>query len=248
MSNHHNREALETSEKHSEQHSTQRHESRLEKAHDFGNKNHELNASREKRAEIAEKMVLHDMPETPEKRLTSAKDFHFQSDNDFEQELKRRDPVTTDDETHRTDGFHDPRDHQAYVRDHGNTYETSIHEKYHQKSHTDMPTGMNEGVTEYLAREKAGGIGRLRDIDNRGRDVTPPLAYENEVAAVRKMAATVGDDQIKTAYFEGKTDELRKSLDSVRGDGAYERLQNAVERDDPGSADKVFEGKDKKEF
>ena len=236
---HHAKEGSDTPEKSAHKPLERQSASRLEKSADFGVKN-EARESSHKRAEITENLVRGDMPDTARRRLDNTRDFNFNTDKEFNRELKRREPSTTEGEAKRTLGFHDPRDNQAHVRDGGNTLETALHEKYHQKSDSHLSTRLNEGVTEYMAREKAGGIGQLRDIDNRGRDITPPKAYEKEVDAVRKMSATVGDKGIRSAYFEGKSDELRKSFDSAQGDGAFERLRNAVEKEDKQSVDKIF--------
>jgi len=214
--------------------------SRLEKSSDFGAKNEARESSR-KRSEIVENQVRSDMPDTSRRRLDNAKDFHFQDSGKFESELKKRDPSASDDMNSRTMGYHDGRDNQAFVRDKGDTYTTALHEKLHQKSESNLSTRMNEGVTEYLAREKAGGIHNLKNIDDRGREIPKPQSdYEKEVASVRKLSATVGDDAIKSAYFEGKTGELRNALDRAQGEGSFDRLHKGLEDRNYQDADKVF--------
>jgi hypothetical protein len=240
---HNSREGSDAPEKSIQKTSEHQSASRLEKSADFGAK-HEARESGNKRSDIVEKQVRGDMPDTARKRLDNTKDFHFQDSGKFESELKKRDPDSSDNMNRRTTGYHDGADNQAFVRDKGDTYTTALHEKLHQKSESNLSTRMNEGVTEYMAREKAGGIGELKKIDDRGREIPKPQSdYEKEVASVRRLSATVGDDAIKGAYFEGKSGELRNSLDRAQGEGSFDRLHKGLENRNYQDADKVFEKK-----
>jgi hypothetical protein len=128
------------------------------------------------------------------------------------------------------------------VRDKGDTLTTSIHEKLHQKSMSELPTRLNEGITEHYAREKAGPIGSLKDIDHRGREISKPVSdYEKEVEIVRKLESTIGREPLNAAYFEGKTEVLQNEVDKYLGEGAFKKISDALENRDYQSASEIIE-------
>ena len=49
------------------------------------------------------------------------RNLHYRSGPEFERELAKRAPGSTGADIRRTEGFYDPRDNQAYVRDRGGT-------------------------------------------------------------------------------------------------------------------------------
>ncbi len=219
-------------------------EKRLENASDFD----ELKETREKKAEISEAMVSKDFPLSSEKRLDNAKDFHYVNGQDFGDELAKRDHSTTEQDKELTRGFHDGRDNQAFVKDKGDTLKTSIHEKLHQKSMSELPTRLNEGITEYYARERAGAMGALKDIDHSGKENLKPLSdYEREVEIVSKLESTIGKEPLSAAYFGGDKGELMRHTDSVLGDGSFEKITNALEARDYKSASDIIENYYKKQ-
>lgn len=213
-------------------------EKRLENASNYN----EIKDTREKKSEIAEKMGTRDFPISSEKRLDNAKDFHYAGEQEFGDELAKRESSTTEEDKRLTEGFHDGRDNQAFVKDKGDTLKTSIHEKLHQKSMSELPTRLNEGITEYYAREKAGAMGALKDIDHSGKEISKPLSdYEKEVEIVRKLESTIGREPIHAAYLGGETRELMKHTDAVLGDGSFEKITNALEARDYKSASDIIE-------
>lgn len=222
-------------------------EKRFEQAADFNIRNSELAAERQKRTEIVEGMVSKDFPISPEKRLDNAKDFHYADTREFGNELERRDSAVTEKDKRLTQGFYDGRDNQAFVKDEGDTLKTSIHEKIHQKSMSELPTRMNEGVTEHLARREAGTLGELKKIDNHGKEIPiPPSDYEKEAETISKLSALVGDSNIHSAYFEGKTDQLRGAIDGVLGEGSFQKISEALEKKDYNAASDVIDKYHKK--
>jgi hypothetical protein len=213
---------------------------RLDMAADI--KDSETLETQEKKSELIEHMVQHDFPVSPEKRLDNAKDFHYLDDKEFAEQLKQRDPSSTVEDIELTCGFHDARDNQAFIKDKGDTLKTSIHEKLHQKSITELPTRFNEGITEYFARKEAGGWGELKKFDERGREIPKPLSdYEGEVDIVRKLEATIGREPLNAAYFEGKTEVLKNEVDKYLGDGAFQKISDALENRDYKSASEIIE-------
>ncbi len=189
----------------------------------------DLQEVRRAKAEIVEKMVdkgdfIHDG-----NKVDNAKDLHFQSETSYYRELQRREPGIGKD-MELVAGYCDPRDNQAFVRDKGKTLETAVHEKLHQKSKSEMPTRFNEGVTEYLTRQISGEVGRFKEIDHRGREISGFISdYEKEREVVGKIAATVGDAPLHAAYFEGNTDILRAHVDSAFGPDSYQEITEALE-------------------
>lgn len=217
-------------------------ERRFENARNFTEPNKEIKEAREKKSEIIEQMVTKDFPVTPEKRLDNAKDFHYADEKEFARELKKRDPFSAEMEIKLTEGFHYTPDKQAFVKEHGDTLVTSIHEKLHQKSMSELPTRLNEGVTEYLARKEAGVWGKLKDIDAQGREIPKiPSDYENEVEIVGKLEATVGKEPLHAAYFEGKTEVLKHHVDGILGDGSFQKISNSLENRDYKTANQIIE-------
>lgn len=204
-------------------------------------------AERQKKAEIVEGMVTRDFPVNPEKRLDNAKDFHYDDAREFGNELEKRDPTTTEEDKRLTGGFHDGSDNQSFVKDEGDTFKTSIHEKLHQKSKSELPIRMNEGVTEYLARQEAGPWGELKNIDSQGREIPQtPSDYEKEVETISKLSALAGDANIHAAYFDGKTEQLRGAVDSELGEGSFQKVTDALERKDYKTADETIDKYHKK--
>ena len=215
-------------------------ETRFDRAENFSRIS-ELQAEREKKSEILEGMVSRDFSLDPEKRFDNTKDFHYAGPGEFEEELKKREPSTTNLDARLTDGFYDPRDNQAYVREGDNTLKTGIHEKLHQKSMSELPTRLNEGVTEYLARREAGPYGDLKKIDERGREIAQAKSdYEKEVEVVHKLSALIGEKPIRAAYFNGDTATLRSAVDKELGDGAFNKLSEALEKREYEIFDKLF--------
>ena len=197
---------------------------------------------REKKSEILEDMVARDFPVSSERRLDNSRDFHFSDDQGFEQALKSRDPSTSEGDARRTQGFYDSRDDQAFVRESNNTIVDGLHEKLHQKSMNDLPGRLDEGITEYFARQEAGPVGDLKDIDGRGREILKtPSDYEKEVEIVRKLEATIGRDSIEKAYFEGKSDLLKESVDRTLGEGSFQTIADALELGNYEAASAVIE-------
>lgn len=231
------------SERETQEPRNERQEKRFDRARDLTHPSRrDLSEKREKKGDIVEHMVAKDFPLSPEKRLDNAKDFHYRGDREFGEELGRRDLSSTESDIRRTDGFYDKRDNQAFVRENDDTLLNSIHEKLHQKSRSELPTRLNEGITEHYARQEAGPAGNLRNLDHRGGD-TPkaPSDYENEVIIVRKLESTVGDTPFKKAYFEGQTDALKHSVDAVLGDGAFQKISDALEQRDYKAASDILE-------
>jgi len=213
-------------------------ERRLEMASDFK----ELKETREKKSEIIEGMVTKYFPIASEKRLDNAKDFHYLSEKEFGEELRKRDPATTEQDLKLTDGFHDTGDRNAFIKDEGRTLVTAVHEKLHQKSISELPQRLKEGVTEYFAREKTGARGEIKDIDSQGREIPKvPSDYEKEVEIVGKLRATVGEKPLYAAYLDGKTEILKAHVDSILGDGAFSKISDALENRDYETASKIIE-------
>ncbi len=197
---------------------------------------------REKKSEIIEGMVTKDFPISSEKRLDNARDFHYLDKKEFAEELKHRDTSITERDIEPTEGFYDVRDKQAFVKDTGDTLEKSIHEKLHQKSISELPTRLNEGITEYFTREEAGAWGELKNIDAHGRELPKiPTDYEKEVEIVRKLDATIGKEPLHAAYFEGKTEVLKNHVDNILGNGAFDKINNALEVKDYKTASEIIE-------
>ena len=206
----------------------------------------ELQATRDKKAEIVEKQVSKDFPLAPEKRSNNSKDLQYADSNEFSKEYKIRDPSAKDHEIQLTEGFYDKRDEQAYVREGKDDYTTALHEKLHQKSKSELPTRLNEGITEHNAKKEAGWMADLKNIDSRGREIPKtPSDYEKDVQIAGKLEATVGRDSLNQAYFEGRTDALKKDINESLGDGSYDKITNALEKGDYEAADKVFDKKKK---
>jgi len=221
-------------------------EQRFEHARDFTEQDRDLTAERQKKAEIVEEMVSKDFPLSSEKRLDNAKDFHYADTREFGNELEKRDGAATEEDKRLTEGFYDSGDKQAFVKNEGDTLKTSIHEKLHQKSMSELPTRTNEGVTEYLARQEAGSIGDLKNIDSRGRDIPKPLSdYEREVNIVGKLDALVGDKPINSAYFDGKTEVLREHVDNALSEGSFQKISDALEKRDYDTAAEIIEKRNK---
>ena len=217
----------------------------------FKEKNTEQNIgryeARDKKSEIVEKQVTKDFPVTPEKGTDNSKDFHFMDQKELSAEIKKRDSSFTESDISRINGFHDPNDGQAFVKDEGNTYKTAIHEKLHQKSNSELPTRLNEGITEHYAGEKAGAVGELKNIDNRGRELSKPESdYKHDVKIVNKIEASVGKDALNAAYFDGKSDVLKDSIDKKLGAGAYNEIVDALEKKDYTQASKIVDKQLKK--
>lgn len=197
---------------------------------------------RQKKSEIIEDMVTRDHPVSPERRADNTRDFHYIDERRFEAELKERDPSATEKDERLTEGFHDGRDHQAFVKEKGDTLLTSVHEKLHQKSMSELPTRFNEGLTEHFARNESGGAGRLKDIDHRGREIPRPLSdYEREVEVVGKLEASIGREPLERAYFDGDSAYLRDNVDSALGDGAFQRITDSLEKRDYDAASEIIE-------
>lgn len=199
-------------------------------------------ASREKRAEIVENMVRKDRDLSPEKRRNDAGNFHYRDSREFDRELRRREPGASPSDAQRTEGFFDPRDNQAYVRDTGDTLERATHEKLHQKSKSELPTRLDEGMAEHFTRKELGGFADLKTFDSRGREIPKPVSdYRNESQIVGKLEATIGSDTLHNAYFKGDAAGLRRETDRALGDGAYEQLTQALEKRDYESANRLFQ-------
>ena len=177
-----------------------------------GQDDREIKAVRGKKSEIIEGMVTKDLHVSPEKRSDDSKDFHYVGTKEFARELKKRNPSTTEKDTCLTVGFHDGNDNQAFVKDRGDTYVTAVHEKLHQKSKSELPTRLNEGITEHFAREKAGALGDLKNINKHGREIPKAKYYEKEVEIAGKLESTIGKKPLNKAYFEGKSDVLKNHL------------------------------------
>jgi hypothetical protein len=201
----------------------------------------ERRASREKRAEIVEGMVRKDFDLSPEKRRNDAGNFHYRDSREFDRELRRREPGATGSDAFRTEGFYDSRDHQAYVRDTGDTLERATHEKLHQKSKSELPTRLDEGMTEHFTRKELGGFADLKTFGSRGREIQKPQSdYRNEARIVSKLEASIGPETLHKGYFEGNTAALRRETDRALGDGAYEHLTEALEKRDYETANRLF--------
>jgi len=192
-------------------------------------------AERQKAA-AAEKMVVRDFPVSPDKKRDQSDDLHMLDKDAFGDELKKRNPESTKDEIERTAGFYDSRDQQAFVKDAGNTLNTSIHEKLHQKSESRLPTSLNEGMTEYLSKDEAGAVGQLRDIDSRGRETKKPEYYREEAAVVAQLDAVVGRNTLHEAYFHGRDDVLKDRVDEALGQGAFAEIMQAMKEENAGKA------------
>ena len=218
------------------------HEKRLDGRKSVEDLDLEVKETRDKKAEIVENMVSRDFPINTEKNADNTRDFHYRDEGSFEKELKQRDSSTTERDAKLTDGFHDSRDNQAFVKENSDTLRTSIHEKLHQKSMSEMPTRFNEGLTEHFSRQEEGALGRLKDIDNRGKEMPKALSdYEREVEIVKKLESTIGREPLERAYFNGETDVLKSSTDGVLGDGSFQKISNALERGDYDAASKIID-------
>ncbi len=206
----------------------------------------EKQATRDAKADITENIVSKSFPLNETKRGDNSRDFHFQGKNDFVQEYDKR-ASDKDPEAKQVLGYHDNRDNQAFVRDQGNTLETAVHEKLHQKSKSELPPRLNEGVTEHFSRQGAGEVGRLKNIDSRGREILQPGSdYERDREIVGKLSATVGDAPLRAAYFDGKTDELQQHTDSVLGRGAFQNMSDALKSRDYERAEAILKKSGKK--
>lgn len=201
----------------------------------------EKQATRAAKADIAENIVSKSFPLNEAKQVDNSRDLHFQENDEFDRELHKREPEIGQD-AQLVDGYYDPLNNQAFVREQRNMLETELHEKLHQKSLSELPTRLNEGVTEYFTRQAAGPMGRLKDFDSRGREIPRPVSdYEQERVIVSKLYATVGDAPLHSAYFDGKTDELRQHVDSALGTGAFDELSSALELRDYQRADVIIQ-------
>ncbi|MBF0234806.1 MAG: hypothetical protein HQK65_17475 [Desulfamplus sp.] len=201
----------------------------------------EIEAARGKKSEIIEGMVLRDFSVSPEKQENNVKDFHFVDKEVFKKEMQKREPSATESDVELTKGFHAPRDNQVYVKEEGDTLVTSIHEKMHQKSKSELPTRLNEGVTEHFARQEAGGLADLKNFDIHGREIPKAQSdYEKEVEIVNKIEAVIGRNPIKRAYFDGQTDIFEMHFDSAKGQGAFRKLNEALEKRDYDAASKII--------
>jgi hypothetical protein len=201
----------------------------------------ELQETRRDKAAIAERIVVHGQPVGEDGEVDQGRDLHYADTHDFERELTKRDPDATDDDIARTRGFFDPRDRQAFVRDE-EELTVSLHEKLHQKSQSAFSSRLNEGVTELRARELSGGIGRLREIDDRGREIPrTPSDYEREVAVADKLTHLVGDEPVNQAYFGGDSERIETEVDDVLGKGSYRELGLVLERRDYTTANRILD-------
>lgn len=211
-------------------------ERRLEQAADVAEKA----TTRQMEQEHVEQLVVRDFSVDPEKRLDQAKDLSVLEGREFDRELRKRVPELSEAKIKDIEGFQDSRDGRAFVREgeFSEQYLTAIHEKLHQKSRSELPTALNEGVTEYLARREAGWVGDLRNIDRHGNEIPRRPAYDGEVAVVQKLSGLVGDDTIERAYFQGDTDSLRQHVDADLGEGAFDDICDALEKNDYHKADK----------
>ncbi|MEA2061542.1 MAG: hypothetical protein U9P10_13770 [Thermodesulfobacteriota bacterium] len=54
------------------------------------------------------------------------------------------------------------------------------------------------------------------------------------------MEAVVGKNPLNRAYFDGRSDILKKHIDSQMGDGAFEKLTQALEKRDYKTAEKII--------
>ena len=96
-------------------------------------------------------------------------------------------------------------------------------------------------MTEHFTRQGTGEIGRLKDIDSRGREIPRPGSdYERDREIVGKLSATVGDAPLRAAYFDGKTDELRQNVDSALGSGSFQKMSKALESRDYDRAEAIL--------
>lgn len=202
----------------------------------------EVRETRDKKAEIVEGMVSRDFPVSNQKNTDNSGDFHYLEEHKFEKELKQRDPRSTEQDVKLTEGFHDGKDNQAFVKDKGGTLDTSLHEKLHQKSLSDMPTRLNEGITEHFSRQEGGTWERIKNIDHRGKEISKPLSdYENEVEIVKKLESTIGREPLERAYFKGETEYLIKSTDGILGEGSYKQIADALESRDYDTAKTIID-------
>ena len=243
-----NRERDLTSESQLETKADRHSEARFDRATDFIPNSGEQELRQQKKAEILEHSITEHNPVSPEKRLDQAKDFHYLQDQGFERELHHRDPGSTEQDRKLTEGFHDPRDNQAFVRDLPDGvfnarqgYQVGLHEKLHQKSLSDLPTRLNEGVTEYFARQQAGP--EIRPFTSEEKELAAQHIsdYENEVGIVSKLTATVGEKPFQEAYFNGNTKALKDHIDHHLGDGSYEKICSYLEDRQYNKASEIIE-------
>lgn len=201
----------------------------------------ELKANREKRSEITEGMISRGRPLSPEKQKDNSKDLHYLGEERFAGELIKRNPGVSDGDISLTEGFHDRRDNQAFVKDQGETLTTSLHEKLHQKSQSDLPLRLNEGMTENFAREKAGYVGELKNIDGHGSMIDKPVSdYEHEVSVSQQLDALAGRESLDQAYSKGDSQLLQQNVDSEVGKGSFNKIGEALEKRDYQKASEII--------
>lgn len=207
----------------------------------FADPEKEKAAVREDSARIVEHIVQKDFPLSPEKRMDQSKDLHYHDGVDFDHELKVRESKISEVDVKLTQGFYDGRDNQAFVRDElpaSEKLNDSIHEKLHQKSKSELSTRFNEGVTEYFARQESIP---LKNHDHHGREILQPQSdYEKEVEIVSQLAATVGEEPFKRAYFEGNTEILKYHINHRLGEGAFETIRDSLESRDYDEASQII--------
>lgn len=112
-------------------------------------------------------------------------------------------------------------------KDHLNVPATDAHENLHALAHAEVRQALGhrleEGITQYLASR----------IMPELRLVGEGVAYPQEVLHAEQLAATVGDEPIRQAYFRGEVGELRDAFDRVAGEGSFEVLRATIgQRDD----------------
>ena len=193
------------------------------------NTEQELCAKHDVEKNILENEVMENFPVAKDKQIDNSKGLHFLDEKELAQELKNRFPEDRVEEGTAISGFEDSRDNQAFVIDNPDSYETGVHEKLHQKSKSELPTCLDEGITQYFTREKIGGLGELKSVDNHGREIPKSVsAYGKDVEIVQKLDAVVGRKPLYGAYFNGDTQRLQLSVDNALGEGAYEKITTAM--------------------
>jgi hypothetical protein len=81
-------------------------------------------------------------------------------------------------------------------------------------------SNINEGVTEYLTIKAVTAAGQ-----------TPTHSYPNQEGVIQVLVATVGEDKIMKAYFNGEIEALKKEVDS-KCKGSWDAFKAAMDKDE----------------
>jgi len=134
----------------------------------------------------------------------------------------------------RINGFALIESEKAYLNEDkmngGTAYHESLHLYSDKNYYREYGTNINEGTTEYLTKKGTGP----RGIDR-------SMIYSSQEKAIAKLSDKVGDDAIKKAYFQGKTNRLKKWTDKKLGDGTWDKFEKSMKNKEYEKAEKALD-------